>query len=162
MNQSIIVIVSSVTLVLALFMGFYGIYQLKKLAKLKSALLLEGQPENLEAILKAIIKKLKALENDQALSKDNLTIMAEKLSLTTQKIGMKRFNSFAEDGGNLSFSVALLDEHDNGIVLTSLHGRQHNRIYAKPIQQGRSQLQLNDEEKGAITAAQLEYQDKNS
>lgn len=70
-----------------------------------------------------------------------------------QKIGMVRFNPFAETGGNMSFSLALLDGKNNGIVISSLHSREATRIYTKSIENGQSKSQLTEEEKQAIEKA---------
>ena len=81
--------------------------------------------------------------------------LQEAQKLSVQKIGLVRYNSFADSGGNLSFSMALLDMKGNGIVITSMHGREHNRIYSKPVIHGRSEHSLTDEEQQAINEAAL-------
>jgi len=70
-----------------------------------------------------------------------------------QKVGVIRFNPFADTGGDQSFAVALLDAQGNGVVLSSLHGRADTRIFAKPVQAGRSKHALSEEEQDAIRKA---------
>ena len=70
-----------------------------------------------------------------------------------QKVGVVRFNPFADTGGDQSFAVALLDAAGNGVVLSSLHGRADTRIFAKQVQAGRSKHALSDEEQDAIRKA---------
>ena len=70
-----------------------------------------------------------------------------------QKVGVIRFNPFADTGGDQSFAVALLDAEGNGVVLSSLHGRADTRIFAKSVQAGRSKHALSDEEQDAIRKA---------
>ena len=70
-----------------------------------------------------------------------------------QKVGVVRFNPFADTGGVQSFAVALLDAQGNGVVLSSLHGRADTRIFAKHVQAGRSKHALSDEEQDAIRKA---------
>ena len=70
-----------------------------------------------------------------------------------QKVGVVRFNPFADTGGDQSFAIALLDAEGNGIVLSSLHSRADTRIFAKQVQAGRSRHQLSDEEQDAIRKA---------
>jgi len=53
-----------------------------------------------------------------------------------QKVGVVRFNPFADTGGDQSFAIALLDADGNGVVLSSLHGRADTRIFAKQVQAG--------------------------
>jgi len=69
------------------------------------------------------------------------------------KIGIVRFNPFKEIGGDQSFSIALLDEQRNGVLITSYYGRELNRIYAKPIRGGVSEHELSAEEKEAVNQA---------
>ena len=71
-------------------------------------------------------------------------------SRSIQKVGVVRFNPFKETGGNQSFSIALLDSKDNGLVISSLFTRQGTRIYAKPVKNGKSTYQLSKEELEAI------------
>jgi uncharacterized protein DUF4446 len=70
-----------------------------------------------------------------------------------QKVGVVRFNPFADTGGDQSFAVALLDAEGSGVVLSSLHGRADTRIFAKQVQAGRSKHALSDEEQDAIRKA---------
>jgi hypothetical protein len=70
-----------------------------------------------------------------------------------QKVGVVRFNPFADTGGDQSFAIALLDAEGNGVVLSSLHSRADTRIFAKQVQAGRSRHQLSDEEQDAIRKA---------
>ncbi len=68
-----------------------------------------------------------------------------------QKASLVKFNPFSELGGDQSFSMALLDDKNQGIVITSLHGRQATRIYTKMI--GDKDVKLSAEEKKAIKKA---------
>jgi hypothetical protein len=54
------------------------------------------------------------------------------------KMGLVRFNPFGDVGGNQSFAVAFLDREKTGIVISSLYGREGTRLYAKPVQNGKS------------------------
>jgi len=108
----------------------------------------EGPKDLKEAL--GYLKKL-----DQGLKKLNLDLedFKEKSKKSVQRVGMVRFNPFAESGGDQSFSIALLDENNDGIVMTSHYGREFNRIYAKPIKNGRSEYSLSKEEEAAIEKA---------
>lgn len=83
-----------------------------------------------------------------------LKLAEEDLTHHLQKVGMVRFNPFAETGGNQSFCLALLDMNDSGLVISSLHSRESTRIYAKPITQGKeTDFALSDEELQAVKKA---------
>ncbi|MBI2034569.1 MAG: DUF4446 family protein [Candidatus Levybacteria bacterium] len=73
-----------------------------------------------------------------------------------QKLGMVRFNPFDDVGGDQSFCIALLDQHDNGLVISSLHSRTGTRIYAKPVKSGKgTKYPLSKEEQESINSSLL-------
>jgi len=103
--------------------------------------------------LKEILSQFKNLEeNFEKLSKE-LKSFKKESGWFLQKVGMVRFNPFSEVGSDQSFSVALLDGQDDGIVITSLYTREENRVYGKPIKGGISEYSLSGEEKEAIQIA---------
>jgi hypothetical protein len=64
-----------------------------------------------------------------------------------------RFNPFPDTGGNQSFAWALLDESDDGVIVSSLHSRTGTRMYAKAVTGGRADTSLSTEEQDAIDEA---------
>jgi hypothetical protein len=68
-------------------------------------------------------------------------------------VALIRYDAFEDVGGRLSFSCAMLDDDGNGVVVTSINGRQDTRVYAKPIGEGRSAYNLSTEEEEAIKQA---------
>ncbi len=72
---------------------------------------------------------------------------------TIQKTGIVKFNPFNETGGNQSFVLALLDNQNNGFVISSLFVKEGNRMYAKPIKDAKSEILLSKEEMSAIEKA---------
>jgi hypothetical protein len=72
------------------------------------------------------------------------------------KIGVIRFNPFKDLGGDQSFSVALLDGENSGVVISALHTREGNRVYSKPVEKGKAlKYPLTDEEQEAIKKADV-------
>ena len=70
-----------------------------------------------------------------------------------EKVGVVRFNPYRDTGGEYSFSVALLDRHGTGVLLTGLYHRESCRVFAKEVRGWRSELELMDEERLAIERA---------
>ena len=70
-----------------------------------------------------------------------------------QKVGMVRYNAFKDTGSDLSFTLALLDEDNNGVVLNGIYSREMSNIYAKPVKNGKSPNTLSEEEIEAINRA---------
>lgn len=73
--------------------------------------------------------------------------------LHVQRLLLSRYNAFENTGSDLSFSLALLDEAGDGVVLTSIFGRDESRLYAKPVVQGKSTYALSKEETDTIKQA---------
>jgi hypothetical protein len=73
--------------------------------------------------------------------------------LHVQKIGLVRFNPFKELGGDHSFCLSALDGEDSGIIITSLHTRDRTRVYMKRVLKGKSDTELSEEEKKALSKA---------
>jgi len=47
------------------------------------------------------------------------------------KVGVVRYNAFDDVGSDLSFSIALLDDNDNGVVISGIYSRESSTTYAK-------------------------------
>lgn len=108
--------------------------------------------------LKSILEQLLAGTQKESKRIDELVTSLAKVQKDSlyhlQKIGLIRFNPFAEAGGNQSFCLAILDDHDSGLVISSLHGREATRFYAKPVKAGKAVgYTLSNEEKQAIKSA---------
>ena len=108
------------------------------------------QAANLEEFIINQNKKINELAKQSDYIEEALHGLQEVQKSSIQKIGLVRYNPFADDGGNLSFSLAILDGNGTGIVVTSMHGREANRIYAKSISNGKSEYKLTAEEQQAI------------
>jgi hypothetical protein len=68
-------------------------------------------------------------------------------------LAVVRYDAFGDMGGHLSWSLALLDDHGDGVILTSIHGRSDSRTYAKNVAGWTSDAQLSPEEEDAIAHA---------
>ncbi|MBZ9578033.1 DUF4446 family protein [Patescibacteria group bacterium] len=103
--------------------------------------------------LKEALKQFEDLKKEVERISQGLENLKEKGKLSIQKVGIVRYNPFSEVGGDQSFSVALLDENNDGVVVTSLYSREGNRVYGKPVKSGISEYSLSNEEKKAIEKA---------
>jgi hypothetical protein len=110
------------------------------------------------ADLKKILEKILASGKDNSnclkILEKKLDILEENGKFHIQKVGIVRFNPFKELGGDHSFSLAILDSYDSGIIITSLHTRDRTRVYMKDIKKGKSNFELSTEEKKAFDNAQ--------
>jgi len=123
------------------------------LLKKKLNLFFKRGGENLEDALANQIRILERQEKDIEKIFEEIKRLSAASKRSFQKIGVVRFNPFKEVGGNQSFSVALLDDENNGFVLTGLYERENCRVYAKPIEKAQSQYPLSREEIRAVEEA---------
>ena len=113
----------------------------------------EGESGGIDEILDRQLKSVESL-NERVDALNKLHHELEHLSQRTiQKVAVIRYNPFSDTGGDQSFAIALLDSLGNGVVVSSLHSRTDTRVFAKPVQSGRSKFQLSDEEQDAIRKA---------
>lgn len=119
-----------------------------------NGLIKEAEGTGFLKTLDNILKKGRGNEKSLKELTQKLELAGEEAKFCVQKIGVVRFNPFNETGGDHSFSIALLDGKDNGVILTSLHTRERTRFYLKSIKKGKSDYELSEEEKKAIMKAQ--------
>lgn len=124
-------------------------------------LLLNGTSEqDLETLLLLQGARLESTQREVAALSTQVATLAQDAQLHVQKVATVRYNAFPDTGSDLSFAIALLDSHNDGLVLSSLYGRSESRIYAKPIQGGTSTYILSDEEKQALGKAMGRAEEK--
>lgn len=109
--------------------------------------------KNLKEILDVLLKG----QEENNLEIKNIITKCEQIEKTAlshfQKVNILRFNPFSDTGGNQSFVIALLDRLNNGIILSSLHGRNQSRWYAKTIKNGLAvEHELSKEEQQALNS----------
>jgi hypothetical protein len=108
---------------------------------------------DLASVMEALGRRLGAAEGGLEGLLGTSSAMEARLDGALQRFGVVRFDAFGDARGGQSFAIALLDAAGNGVVLSSLHGRDGVRVYAKPLRQGVSEFALSDEEQGAVDAA---------
>jgi hypothetical protein len=104
------------------------------------------EPQDISEVIKAY-RDLEKKYNEV----EKRLIDLEKKSI--QKVGVIRFNPFSDVGGDQSFSVALLDGQDDGVIVTGLYSRDESRTFAKPVKNGISTYNLSDNEEKVIAQA---------
>jgi hypothetical protein len=111
---------------------------------------------NIERMLIGHIDEIKAVERENAAIKTKNQQIEAVLQQAITRIGVVRFRAFEDMGSDLSYAVALLDSHNNGVVLSSIFGREDSRSYVKPIKDGQSTYTLTTEEQQALHDAQAD------
>lgn len=153
MNSDFTTIVTLIAAGISIILSIIAIYFSGKARTWHNYFRMEEQPQNLEDIVDKMARKIKTLDKHETDIISKLATLEKVLATAVQHVGIVRFDSGSDDGGNLSFAAAFLNAHQDGVVLTSLHGRQHNRIYTKIVKQGLSEQTLSEEEREAIMQA---------
>lgn len=121
-------------------------YRLNKLVKGKDSLSLEDE-------INELIEDNRYLKENTENNKKDISNLYRKLESAYQKIGLVKYDAFNQMGGQLSFSLALLDENNNGFIINSVHSTEGCYSYTKEIKNGVSALSLGKEEEEALAIA---------
>ena len=112
-----------------------------------------GNNTNIEDDLRRFISKVEQVEQENKEIQEYANNLNSNMKGCLQKIGIVRYSAFSDVGSDLSFSIALLDSHNDGIVLTGIYSRQDSTTYAKPIDKGISRYELSEEELHVLNEA---------
>ncbi len=112
----------------------------------KDASSLEEEITDLFAINKNIVEKVR--ENRKDIRK-----IYRKFTKAIQKVGIVKYDAYQQMGGDLSFSMALLDEENNGFIMNSVHSTEGCYTYTKEVRDGRCDLELGNEERISLEKA---------
>ena len=141
-------------LILILFIiSFSNIIKLRKL-KVKYNRFMNGlNGASMEKVLEECIYKVNEVVEKNKEIEYQLNAVERSMYYCVQKVGVIRYNAFDNVGSDLSFSIALLNNNDDGLVLSSLYSRDSSSTYAKPVTGGKSKYALSAEELKAIDKA---------
>ena len=124
----------------------------------KKFMLKLGEGKDLQEDLENYMYRVERVEKQNADILNQINGLDKDLETCIQKVGILRYSAFQDTGSDLSFTLALLDEHDNGVVFNGIYSREMSNIYAKPIENGKSNYTLSEEEKEAIERAIKSYE----
>ena len=119
--------------------------------------LLKGKgAKTLEDTFKSLESQIKNFSAFKTQTDTRLKNTEDQLKQSIQGIGVIRFNPFkGTSGSNQSFAAAFLDTKGDGVVLSSIYSREHVSIFAKPLENKKSEYELTAEEEEAIEVALL-------
>lgn len=148
----VIIGLAFVTIVL-LVLYIINVVQMAKLKK-KYKFFMEGKnAKNLEDTLIERLTQVDALAKANEANEKSIQNILAKMKFTFQKVGLVKYDAFQEMGGKLSFSLALLNEKEDGFVMNAVHSREGCYTYIKEIIAGNSVILLSPEEKEALENA---------
>lgn len=148
-----LVLLGAVLWVLTLALAVAALGTGLRLKKRYSRLMMSQEGLDLEGLLNHHGELLQQCLQGYKVLDSRMGKAEKQLQSAVAGVGLVRYNAFRETGSDLSFSLALLDRNLDGVVLTSLFGRSETRCYGKPVQQGRSNHHLSEEENEALDKA---------
>ncbi len=142
--------------VLALLLCVILMFRVRRLRADQKLVLGDGRTDLVEhaAELARVVDDMEAtLHAETSRSAARIAVAEQRLDATVSKSAVLRYDAFNETSGRQSSTVALLDDLDNGVIITAILQRDQARVYAKPIVGGRSALELSPEELAAMDQA---------
>lgn len=107
----------------------------------------------LEEQLIKIVEEHKYIRNLSEENRKEIKRINKEKESCFNKIGIVKYDAFKQMGGNLSFSLCLLNEKNDGYILNSVHSSEGCYTYTKEIKSGICELELSNEEKEALNQA---------
>jgi hypothetical protein len=132
------------------------IVQTNRVRNLKRRLdkfLLGKDGASLEQDIIGIFEDNKFLRNTAEKNQKDIRTLYKRMESVYQKMGLVKYDAFQQMGGQLSFSLALLDENNNGFIINSVHSTEGCYSYTNEIKHGESSISLGTEEAEALAIA---------
>lgn len=107
----------------------------------------QGESTDIDTLLTNTLLELRKAKEDLAGLTEKHKALREQVKGCLQTVKLERYDAFDAMGGKMSYSLLLADEKKNGVILTSVYGREESRCYAKDLKEGKSEYTLADEEK---------------
>ena len=115
---------------------------------------------SLEDIIKECITSAEKIEKRHELITKHAATLEEKVSHSLRNAQTIRYKAFDTNGSNQSFSIALVNEKGNGVVLSSLHAHDRMSTFAKPLENYESTYELTEEELAVIDDARAAHMNR--
>ena len=131
LRSDIFLLVLFIIVIILLILYITSVINLKKLRTSYSRFMSKlGNGNNIEELLKEYIKRVETVEAKNGEIISYCKLIDENIKRCTQKIGIVRYNAFKDVGSDLSFTLAILDDYNNGVVLNGIYARDNSNIYA--------------------------------
>lgn len=129
------------------------IAQSKKLKKRLDRFTLGKDGSSLEEDIAGLYEDNKKMKESADENKKDIRVLYRDMESAVQKMGVVKYDAFRQMGGQLSFSIALLNQKNDGFILNCMHGADGCYSYTKEIRNGECSIELGEEEKKALQMA---------
>lgn len=150
----LVIAAAGAAILLILFiMNIVSLTKIRKLKKKYNSFMEGNDGKTLEETVLSRFRQVDDLKVNQELQNKDIQALKANMLKTYQKFGLVKYDAFNEMGGQLSFSLAMLDKKNNGFLLNTVHNREGSYTYVKEICDGRSEINLSEEEEKALNTA---------
>lgn len=143
----------SVLCIILLIVTIVQITKTNKLSKKYEKFMQGKEAKSLEKDIIGLYEDNKFLKTTVDKNKNDIKKLYKNMESTFQKVGIVKYDAFQQMGGKLSFSLALLDQNNDGFILNSVHSSEGCYSYTKEIRNGESAISLGSEEEKALEIA---------
>lgn len=143
----------AVIILILIILVIIQIVNTSKLKKKYSKFMQGKDAKSLEKDIIGLYEDNKFIKASAEKNKKDIRTLYKKAESAFQKIGIIKYDAFRQMGGQLSFSLVILDENDNGFILNSVHSTEGCYSYTKEVKNGQCSISLGEEEKQALDMA---------
>ena len=158
--EIILISLNAVIILFLLILVFRNASKIKKMTERYNRFMEGLSDRNLEQVIDSCLDDIKELKFKNKSIDGQINHMERNILQCIQKVGIVRYNAFENVGSDLSFSIALLDSHEDGLVISSIYARDNSTMYAKPVSSGKSKYALSAEEIQALDMAKKGFNEK--
>ena len=156
-TEGIVAIAAAGTALVALLLAIILAVKLRRLRKAQSAVIGDEGERDLvahAARLEGGFTDLREwVEEAMARLDTRMSVLESRVDGCVTYTGVVRYDAYGELSGRQSSSVALLDSHRSGVVISAIAHRDQQRIYVKRVRDGEAEIELSPEEQEAMDAA---------
>lgn len=152
-DPAYIIIGMLIVVIIAIIISIICLVKLSKLKDKYSRFMNGNDGKSLEDAITKRFEQIDKLIEENKKKTIEISDIFENLKITTQKVGIVKYDAFNEMGGKLSFSLAMLNKENSGFVINAMHSREGCYTYIKEIIKGESYIPLGTEEKEALDKA---------
>lgn len=153
----ILLIILAVIILILLILNIINMCHISKLKKKYNKFMQGKNAKSLENEIIGLFEDNKFIKSSVEKNKSDIKTLYQKFESAFQKVGIVKYDAFNQMGGKLSFSLALLDENNNGFILNSVHSTEGCYSYTKEIKNGECKISLGEEEEEALKMAMGDY-----
>lgn len=153
LSTDLVVIILLILFIIQFIWIFFIVSKYNKLNQRLTKFTTGRDGRNLEEVIGKRFSEIRQIVKNEKNQNKNIDIINDKFLTTFCKIGLVKYDAFKEMSGKLSFSLALLTENHDGIIITSMHSREGCYTYCKEISNEQSYYVLSEEERIALDVA---------